>query len=474
MKGYIMSGSISSLGLGSGVLTSDIINKLKKADTQRIITPIKTRITTNTQAQKAEKLLASLMASFKASASALSYDTIFDKLTVSSSGQADVKVDTGANVKSFTLDTKALAKKDITSFGEFNGKTSPLVGSGQSGVLDLSIDGVTHKIKYDDTTTLTTLAQSITDATGSTISASILETSAGKYSLVLSSVATGAKQAITIKDTNDGTNGSGTLDGHFDAYDATKNPNGYKIVQAATDSEFLYNGIDIKRSSNEISDLILGVHITLKAKGDSSNITIKQDTTGITDALNKFATTYNTLVQNLDDMTGKNKQTGAIGVFNGDSFVRGIKNDLNSVITSINNNNNSLVDYGIDIDRHGVMSFDKSIFESKLTANPNSVKALFTGSTDANGNTVPGWFTSIDNKVNEYTGFNKQLSNFATDLKKQGTNLETNYTKAQTSLDERYAIMKTRFIAYDGLIGKLKAKFSSLQSIISAQSSKKG
>ncbi len=468
-----MGGSISSLGLGSGMLNSDVIDKLKKADTDRIIKPIKTKIKTNEQAQKAEKLLASLMKSFKASASALSYDTIFDKVTVNSSGQANVKVDTGANVKSFTIETKTLAKKDITSFGEFSGKTSPLAASGQSGVLNLSIDGVTHKIKYDDTTTLTALAQSITDDANSTISASILEKSAGKYSLILSSVKTGASQAITIRDTDDGTNGSGSLDGHFDAYNATNNLDGYKVVQAPTDAEFLYNGIDVKRSSNEISDLILGVHITLKAKGDISKITIKQDTTGLTDALDLFVKSYNDLVQNLDDMTGKDKQTGAVGVFNGDSFVRGIKNDLNSVITSINKDNNSLVDYGIEIDRHGIMSFDKSAFESKLTANPDSVKALFTGSIDANGNNVPGWFTNIDNKLNQYTGYNKQISNFSKDLKKQGTNLETNLTKAQASLDDRYEIMKKRFASYDGLIGKIKAKFSSLQTTINAQNSKK-
>jgi flagellar hook-associated protein 2 len=465
-----MGSSISSLGIGSGVLTADVIDQLKAADESRIIKPIENKITINNQKQDAEELLTSLMKTFKASASALSYDTIFDNKTVDVNGNAEVSVEAGATVESFTLETTTLAKKDITNFGEFSSKTSALVGTGESGVLNLTINGTTYGIAYDDTTTLEDLAQSITDEAGTDISASILETGTGVYSLVLSSKTTGLDQAITIEDTDDGSVGTGTLDGMFDAYVAGTNPNGYQKIQNAADSEFLYNGIAVTRSTNDISDLILGVNIKLKEEGDISSVDISQDTEEITGELQQFTDSYNTLITNLHDMTLKDKETGAEGVFNSNSFVKSISRELSQIITSISGSNESLVNYGIELDRYGTMSFDKSVIDSKLEDDPDAVKLFFTGGTDSNGNEVAGIFETLDSKLKDYTGYGKLLSNFKTDLETEGTNLSKSHLSATASLESRYAIMTKRFTAYDAMISKINAQFSSLQMIINADS----
>ena len=463
-----MAGSISSLGIGSGVLTSDVIDQLKEADESRIITPLDNKITINDQQQDAYELLSSLMSSFKASASALSYSTIFDNKSVDVNGEAEVTIDAGANVESFTLETTTLAKKDITNFGEFDSKTSTLVATGESGVLNLTIDGTTHAISYSDTTTLESLAQSITETAGADISASILETGDGKYSLVLSSKITGADQAITVEDTDDGTIGTGTLDGMFDAYDLTTNLNGYQKIQTAIDSEFKYNGITVTRSTNEIDDLILGVNIKLKEEGDFSSVDITQDKDAITGELQLFVDSYNTLISNLQDMTVKDQETGAEGVFNSDTFIKSISGELTRTITALNDGD-SLINYGIEIGRHGTMSFDKSILETKLDDDPDAVKLFFSGGIDDDGNDHVGIFTNIDEKLKSYTGYGKLLSSFETNLKKEGDTLTQNRLSAQESLDARYEIMARRFIAYDAIISKINSQFSSLQMIINAE-----
>lgn len=452
-----MGGAISSLGLGSGVLTSDIIDQLKEADTSRIVTPIESKITLNDQEQEAEKLLTSLMKTFKASASALSYDTIFDNKTVDVNGLAEVTVETGATIESFTLETVTLAKQEITSFGALADASATPVAS-EAGTL--SIAG--FDIAYDETMSLEELAQAITETAGSKVSASILNTGTGSYSLVVSSKGTGASQELNITDT------SGFLDPALTAvYDAATNPNGYQTVQAAVDAEFKYNGITVTRTTNDISDLVLGVEITLKAEGDFSTVAIEQNTDSITTELQLFSDTYNTLMQNISDMLTKDEDTGAEGIFNGNSFVKGITRDLNTVLTAMNPDNDSLVNYGIEVDKYGTMSFDKSTFENKLAADPDGVKVLFTGGVDANGNDVAGWFENIDDKLNEYTGYGKLLSNFETELTTQGSNLNDSYMKAVESLEARYEIMTKRFIAYDGMISRMNAQFSSLQMMIS-------
>ena len=468
-----MAGNISSLGIGSGVLTADVIDKLKSADASRIITPIDNKISFNAKQQEAATLLSSLMNSFKSSASALSYDTLFDAKTVDISGQAEVTVDAGANVESFTLETTTLAKKDIVQSGSFADTTSTTVGSSNaadytgSETLDITIDGATYNIPYNETTTLDDLAQAITDGVNGAVKASILQTGANAYSLVLTSALTGANQAITLND------GGGLLKDELLAYDATNNPVGYQTIQAATDASFKYNGIDVTRSTNDISDLILGVNISLKAEGDISRVDIKQDTATITDEVQLFVDNYNSLISNLNDMTAFDKEAGSKGVFNGDSFVKSIRQDLMQTIMQ-RVGNESLVDYGIDITRSGVMTFDKSALESKLSSDPNAVKLFFSGGIDSNGNTKTGLFTQIDDKVKSYTGYGKLLSTFETNLKTDATNLEDKKSRAQQSLDTRYDIMTKRFTAYDGVISKLNAQFSSLQQIISAQLNSNG
>jgi len=465
-----MASSISSLGIGSGVLTADVIDQLKEADTQRIVKPIENKITLNNQKQDAEELLSSFMSTFKASASALSYDTIFDNKTVDVDGNSEVTIDSGANVESFTLETTTLAKKDITAFGEFDSKTSALVGSDESGILNLTIDGTTYGIDYDDTTTLESLAQSITEKAGTDISASILETGDGKYSLVLSSTTTGKDQTITVKDTDDGTDGDGTLDGKFDAYDSSSNTDGYQKIQASTDAEFKYNGITVTRSINEIDDLILGVNIKLKEEGDTSIVDISQDTENLVGALQLFVDSYNTLISNIHDMTLKDKETGAEGVFNSNSFVKSISSDLTRTITALTGGNDSLMNYGLDIDRNGTMSFDKSVLETKLDEDSSAVKLFFTGGADSNGNDTTGVFETIDEKLKSYTGYGKLLSTFKSDLETEGKSLSESHARAQASLDTRYKIMSQRFIAYDAMISRVNSQFSSLQMMIDAES----
>jgi flagellar hook-associated protein 2 len=232
-----MASSISSLGIGSGVLTADVIDQLKEADTSRIIKPIENKIIINNQQQDAEKLFSSLMSSFKANASALSYDTLFDKKTVDIDGKAEVTVETGATVESFTLETVELAKKDITKFGAVASKATDIASA--DGTLDIKIGAnplapdKTLSIDYTAGMSLDELAQAITDGAGSDVSASILQTGDGAYSLILTSKSTGEDFAITAEDT------SGNLDSTlFAAYDASTNPTGYEKVQTASDSIF--------------------------------------------------------------------------------------------------------------------------------------------------------------------------------------------------------------------------------------------
>lgn len=465
-----MASSISSLGIGSGVLTADVIDQLKEADEAIIIAPIESKITLNNQKQDSQELLTSLMKTFKASASALSYDTIFENKTVDVSGSAEVSVEAGAAVESFTLETVTLAKKDIVKLGAVATEATSVASD--NGTLEIKIGAdplnpdQTLNIEYTSGMSLSELTQAITDEAGDSVSASVLQTADGAFNLVLTSKNTGEDFALTISDT------SGFLDAAlFDAYDSVTNPNGYEKVQTATDATFKYNGITTTRSTNEVSDLILGLNIKLKEEGDISNVDVSLDTEEITGELQQFTDSYNTLISNIQDMTIKDSETGAEGVFNSSSFVKSISRELSDIITSMSGDNDSLVNYGIDLDRYGTMSFDKSVIDTKLEDDPDAVKLFFTGGTNSYGTEVAGIFETLDDKLQDYTGYGKLLSNFKTELETEGTNLSKSHLSATESLEARYAIMEKRFTAYDSIISQINSQFSSLQMIIDAESS---
>lgn len=467
-----MASSISSLGIGSGVLTADVIEQLKEVDTSRIIKPMENKITLNNQKQDAYKLLDSLMKTFKASASALSFDTIFAGKSVNVSGKSEVSVEAGSNVESFSLETVTLAKKDITKLGAVASKTTDIASAAGTLEIKMGSDPLnpskTLNINYTAGMTLSDLSQAITDQGGGDVSASILQTGDGEFSLIVTSKSTGANQAVSISDT------SGNLNSKLLAtYDASTNPTGFQKVQTGTDAEFKYNGITMKRATNEISDLILGVNIKLKQEGDISDVAITQDKESIVDEMQQFVDSYNTLMTNLHDMTTKNKETNAVGVFNGDSFIKSIARDVTKVITQMSGNNDSLMNYGVDVDRDGKMSFDKNVMKGKLDTNPDAIKAFFSGGLDNKGNVVKGIFENIDTKLKDYTGYGKMLSNFESDLKTEEKNLSKSHLSASESLETRYAIMAKRFAAYDGMISRINSQFSSLQMMINAENNSK-
>lgn len=459
---------ISSLGVGSGVLTADVIDQLKEADESRIVKPLENKYALNNQKEEAYGLLSSLMTTFKASASALSYDTIFDTKTVDVSGSAEVSVSSGATVESFTLETLQLAKKDITQFGAVSNKVDSIASA--DGLLEIKIGAdplnpdKTLNINYTAGMSLSDLTQEITDKAGNDVSATILQTGDGAYSLVLTSKSTGENQALEITDLG------GSLDASlFAAYDATTNPTGYQKIQNAQDSIFKYNGIEATRATNEIDDLILGVTMTLKKEGDFSDVNVAMDTENLLGEMQLLVDNFNALIQNINDMTEKNEETGAKGVFNDESFVKNIRRDITNVVTQLGSDGNSLVNFGLSLDRSGTMSFDKSVLEEKLIEDEDAVKLFFTGGTDDNGNEISGIFEKVDDKMKSYTGYGQMLSNFEAGIKKDTENILDSLTRARESLTSRYDIMTRRFTAYDGMISKINAQFSSLQMMISAE-----
>lgn len=195
--------AVASLGAGSGVLTSTVIDQLKAADTSALITPIDKKITLQKQKDSALNLLSSLVSTFKTSVNTLNDDTLYQKRVTSGSTDAiKVTANAGVAVQSLSLSNTQLALKNVKESGSFNA-TSKTIATG-AGIAKVSIGTSSYDISYTATTTLEEFKNSINNIAGSGVKASTLQVGTNDYRLILTSAQTGAAQTISISDSTGG------------------------------------------------------------------------------------------------------------------------------------------------------------------------------------------------------------------------------------------------------------------------------
>ncbi|MBZ8007025.1 flagellar filament capping protein FliD [Campylobacter sp. RM9334] len=160
----------------------------------------------------------------------------------------------------------------------------------------------------------------------------------------------------------------------YDGIDAKSNH-----VQTAQDAKFIYEGIEISRSTNTIDDLIIGAKISLKKEG-ITNFKVSDDLDSLTEHLTTFTTNYNSIVNSLATSTGFDKEKKTAGSLQGISEVSKLKTMLSSMITKTDSNGISLSGMGFELNEKGILTFKKSKFEEAYKKNSEGIKNFLQGS----------------------------------------------------------------------------------------------
>lgn len=417
-------GSLSSLGFGSGVLTQDTIDKLKKAEQKARIDPYTKKIEENTTKQKDLTEIKTKLLSFQTAVSSLADATVFAKRKVvgsmSDNPPASLTVNSGVALQSMNINVTQLAQKDVyQSKGLAN--DSGFVHASLIGTADLTFfsNGKEYTVTVDKNTTYRDLADKINEASGGEIVAKIVNTGekGAPYRLTLTSKETGEDSAISFyagkKDSN-GTykndsnaetifkNLGWELDTTTQTIDPAKDKKGYGIknaslhIQTAQNAEFTLDGVKMFRSSNTVTDLGVGMTLTLNKTGEI-NFDVQQDFEGVTKAMQDLVDAYNDLVTNLNAATDYNSETGTKGTLQGISEVNSIRSSIladlfdSQVVdgTTEDANGNkvntkvmlSMQDFGLSLNDAGTLSFNSSKFEQKVKEDPDSTESFFSNIT---------------------------------------------------------------------------------------------
>lgn len=457
-----MAGSISSLGAGSGTLTSEVITKLKEADESQVIKPYETKIENNKTQTSDLSTLKKLAESVQDLTDSLSGEMNYlGRSTEVTGNNATVTVEAGAAVQDFTLEVHSLAQKQISQSKEqFASEDTAL---GKSGTLSLKIDGKDYNIKIKDTMSLKDIKNAIFDGTDEKVigsSINVGSTDGKPFSLVLKSVKSGESNSFEV-----------TNDMGF----------GLKDVQKAQNAEFEYNGVSIMRDTNKIDDLMSGVTINLKEAGTknddgtysnaTTSVNITQDTSSVLENVDKFVEKYNELISNLNAVTQYDSDEGVRGTFQGNSEMNSIKYTIKNAL--VNNVSGILSDYGFDVQRNGTIEYDKSDLEAKIKKDPKDVQEFFQGvkKTDTTEKKT-GLFESLDDAMDSLLTTKNGLFKLAEDdLSDRATRLKESMERAQSRLDKKYKIMEKQFASYDSMMTNYTNGFASLKYAMQAATS---
>ncbi len=402
-------------GIASGLDTASIINKLLESDRQ----PIQ-RIEDKEQMlvwrKEALQELNSQLFTLEQKAQDLTFYSTFNSRTASSSDSnvATATATTDAEFESYNLSVTDIATAESDLGAQFSDPYA-VIGTGSgSGTYTFKINGVS--ISVPDNYSLVAVKDAINSANAG-VSATIID---GR--LLIKGDNTGASNAITYEDSADVSGSTDPSEVLEKIGILTDSKTVSDQLEAASDAHFSVNGVDITRSSNDISDVINGVTFHLVGSG-SATITIGLDEDKAVQAVKDFITEYNKTVDFLNEKMNeevvKDPQTDdekKQGILRNDSVVHDayyrLRWDMFSMvegITGVNNVSDVGISTGSTTDDAGAavqqallghLALDEDKFREALRTDPEKVYLLFAKNskeaTDENVGTGDGTTTEFD------------------------------------------------------------------------------
>ncbi len=384
--------SISVGGLISGLDTNNIIDQMLDLQKKPIESLQKKNeayeVTLSTYGS-----LQGLLGKLNTAAGALKSETDMTSYTATS-GNTDlvtVSADKDARAGSYSVSVTQLAREHkLTSIG-FD--PDEKVGA---GTIRLQVgDGDPVGFQVNDQATIDEVAAAINESDAGVRAAVIFDGS--RYFLTLAGEETGESNTISLTVVEDGTGEGDAENSDMDGLSRLVfDPDGaanMTSTQTAEDAIISVDGVTgIRRSSNEITDVIAGVTLNLKSAPEepdnATTVTVARDRAAVVSGINAFVNAYNEVMDFIDEQQAYNPADGTAGVLLGDATTNSIRNRLKAMVTNPVYGMGAfekLSDMGIG-QTEGRLSVDSTALNKALNDRFDDVVQFFSGSDgDARG-----------------------------------------------------------------------------------------
>ena len=440
--------SISSLGVGSGLDLSSILDSLTAAQ-KATLTPISNQQSSFTAKLSAYGTLKSALTTFQTANTALSKADLFSATSTTSSTTAFSATTAGnAIAGKYTISVTHLAQAQTLTTRTTRDETKTAIATSDSK-LTIQQGGDKDPITIDISAANSSLS-GIRDAINNAkagVSASIINVGNGEYRLSVTSNDTGLDNAMTLSVSGDDALQS------FMGYDASASSNGMEVSVAAQNAQLTVNNVAIENSSNTISDALENITLNLNdVTTGNQTLTITQDTSKAQTAIKDWVNAYNSLIDTFSSLTkytavdaGADSQSSSNGALLGDSTLRTIQTQLKSMLSNTVSSSNykTLAQIGITT--------------AALKKDASGVGALIvgdgkkTGITTTIGSNLTSWLSTTGIIKAATDGVSKTLNKLTKD-----------YNAASDRIDAQVARYKEQFTQLDVLMTSLNSTSSYL------------
>ncbi|OUS41495.1 flagellar capping protein [Oleispira antarctica] len=449
--------AIESLGLGSGVLTNDLVEKIVGAE----------REASDIRLDRDEEILdaritaygeiKSLASTLQSATSALSLPSTAGSTTASSSDEsiltteASILAEPGTysvevlnTAKAHSVVTDAYSSIDeIIGTGEIQITFGAITYDGSGDFFSQDIDPTKGgpPITIDDSNkTLSGIREAINNADIGA-KASIINDGSG-YRLVITAEDTGENNAMRIM-TLDDLGAAATTGLSSIAYNEVQNGAGTMTETAKGEDALLKaNGLTITRESNAISEVVPGVTLNLLSAdvGKPISIVVAPDTAGIQEKIQDFVNAYNEFKKFSDELTSFNSDTDQAGLLLGDSTLRGIQSQVRSMISQpieglSGTKYRSLTELGVNTDRTNdfLLEFDPAVFSKAMKEDRESIISILAKS----GNAEDAQIRYVNDSINTQPGtYGIEVTQLATQALYQGGSVAGLDFSSPVTIDE--------------------------------------
>ncbi|WP_166371148.1 flagellar filament capping protein FliD [Psychromonas sp. SA13A] len=398
--------SITSTGLGSGLDINSIVTAIVDAEKDPALASMTSAAAAATAAISAYGVLNSELSAFKDSYEDLSRSSTFSAATSSSSDSGILNATLGIGAAtgswSFEVEQQAKAQTIVSSSANSYTDSASEVGTGTislsygsygtDGSFSINPDKAIETLTIDaSNNSLGELRDAINEGDYS-VSASIID-DGSNYRLVLTNKETGEENAmqLTVVD-DDGDNSDAT---GLSALTYSADVKHMDQTSTAQDAKIIMNGIEITRSTNEISSVIEGVTLNIGGEtevGETVSLTITQDTSAVEEQINAFVENYNNTITQMNSLTAYGGESGSDGALNGDSTVRNIQNQMRAVLNTTVSHSGGVVqsfaDLGMLTNLDGTLSLDEDTLTAAMNNDMESIANFFTASGGASDSLI--------------------------------------------------------------------------------------
>lgn len=436
----------SSLGIGTGVDLQSMLTSILTAERA----PIKTLDTKIAAANTKISLYGTLKSKLDAlqtAADTLQFPSRLSALSASSSDTTilGASADYTAAVGSYGTEVTQLASAQKSFTVAYDAGTT--FGAGN---LTFTVGGVAATpIPLGAGSSLQDVSSAI-NAAKLGVTATVINDSDGKQRMVLTGNKSGSGNDFSL---TSGLTPSGSQ-ASLASFDTTTVGLNRTVAQ---DAKMKIDGIEVSSSTNTFTN-VAGLTLTAVKLG-TSNVTVQNDSTKITSAVQAFVDSYNAVATLIKSNSGYDLATNTGQAFSGDSTTRSVLNSLGNARTTVPTELagatlNSLSALGVSIQQNGQLKLDTAVLSTAISTSATDVVQALNAYGKSFSTEVTGLLAS-DGSVSS------RLSSLDSTVKR--------YKDSQAALEIRVSLVEKRYRAQFTALDKLVSTMQTTSSYLSQQ-----